>query len=115
MSGHISSNFFTNWLQDFHMHKSSVPIFLLQDGKASYVNNEEAPSFAGANSLQFLCLPFHITYFLQPPCKSLFWSSNSDFNKASGTWMKNGPARGLTKLIIGNLERAMEACIQSML
>jgi hypothetical protein len=58
MSAYFSSNFFTPWLQDFHMHHFSVAIFLLQDGQGYHVNIEEAPFFAGANNLQFLC-PLH--------------------------------------------------------
>ena len=102
-SGNINSEFFALWLQHFKTHRSSGPVILLLDGHCSHVNNEEALCFAEKNNIHVLCLPPHTTHFLQPLDRSFFKPLKSAFNQACGTWIRNHPGRGITKLTFGNL------------
>jgi transposase len=102
-SGYINLELFTLWLQHFQMHRSSGPVILLLDGHCSHVNNEEALSFAEKCNINLLCLPPHTTHFLQPLDRSFFKPLKSAFNQACGTWIRNHPGRGVTKLTFGNL------------
>src|SRR5215470_18059766 len=43
------------------------------------------------------------THFLQPLDRSFFKLLKSTFNQACGTWIRNHPGRGITKLPFGNL------------
>jgi hypothetical protein len=85
-------------LQHFQTHRSSGHVILLLDGHCSYVNNEEALCFAEKNNIHVLCLPPHTRHYLQPLDRSFFKPLKSAFNEACGTWIRNHPGRGKTKL-----------------
>jgi hypothetical protein len=107
MKDYVSSYFIILWLQNSNKQRSFVS-FLLRDSQSSYINNAEAPAFADANNLHFLCIPSHTTHILQPSNKSFFSPSNFDSNKALGAWVKNLPARASTKKMFRNHAEAWE-------
>ncbi|KAK9685537.1 DDE superfamily endonuclease [Popillia japonica] len=96
-NAYITTELFMKWMtQHFIPRKPAAKNFLVLDGHASHMNSADMLQVASDNDIIIVCLPSHITHYLQPLDGVVFKLFKTYFKDARGKLVST--RRGMGKI-----------------
>jgi hypothetical protein len=104
-SGYITAEIFNDFIKNFVSHKlqGNKPNILLHDGHSTHVRDPDTLQYALDNNVIMISIPPHTSHYIQPLDRSFFRSLEIHHYGTCNSWIKQNPARGITKVKFGML------------
>jgi hypothetical protein len=104
-SGYIVVEIFNYFIKHFVSHKpqGNEPNILLLDGHSTHVSDSDTLQYTLDNNVIEIRITPHTFYYIQPLDTSFFRSLKVYYYSAYNSWIKQNPARGITKFQFGML------------
>lgn len=101
---YVNCQLFLAWLKShFVPRKQDGKVLLILDGHTLHCSDVSVLDFATENKIILLCLPSHITHYLQPLDRSFFKPLKTYWQGAVTYWITSHPGRRLTRYQFGGL------------